>query len=182
MDFIKKLFGGILSLLAGIFRVFNIFKKSEYFLEADDVKSIGSAQPAQVQPAKSAATSSVKSAAELTPRSVNSNSAKAAQAVEPTPANGVAPVVAVAATTGAVENGKVVQPVAAAATAVTKVDPQPGAATPVAAAPTPIPATPSDATPAVFAPNYLGAPTIGGRRRPGPSMNRFLDMAKQVKA
>lgn len=182
MDLLKKLFGGILSLLAGVFRVFNIFKKSEYFLEADEVKSIGSTQPAQAQPTKGEAKPSVPAEAKASTRSANSNSAKSAQVVEPTPSNGVAPVVAVAANPEAVGNGKVVEPVAAVSSAVTKVDPQPGGATAVAAAPTPIAATPSDATPEVFAPKYLSTPTMGGRRRPGPSMNRFLDMAKQVKA
>jgi hypothetical protein len=181
MDLLKKLFGGILSLLTGVFRVFNLFKKSEYFLEADEVKQV-SAQPAQAKLAQSEANPPVSAESKSTPRSAKSNAAKPAQVVEPTPSNGVAPVVAVAANPEAVENGKVVEPVAAVASAVAKVDPQPGGAAPVAAAPTPIAATPSDATPEVFAPKYLSAPTMGGRRRPGPSMNRFLDMAKQVKA
>jgi hypothetical protein len=33
---------------------------------------------------------------------------------------------------------------------------------------------------ATFAPNYL-MPTTSGRRRPGPNMNTFLDMARQAK-
>lgn len=177
MDFIKKLFGGILSLVAGIFRVFNIFKKSEYFLEADTVPSIESAKPVEPQPAKGK--SNVVTEPKSVARSGKSESAKPAKPVGASTA--AVPVVAVASNPEAVENGKVVQPVAAASNAVAKVDPQPGT-TAVVVEPTPIAPTPTDATPAVFAPKYLSAPTGGGRRRPGPSMSRFLDMAKQVKA
>ncbi|MBU6229692.1 MAG: hypothetical protein KGQ93_08360 [Cyanobacteria bacterium REEB459] len=73
------------------------------------------------------------------------------------------------------------------------VTPAPATAAPVVAAPvTPALVTPSlatvatPATPAIanFATTYLMAPGAvrPSRRRPGPSLSGFLDMAKQVKA
>ncbi len=53
----------------------------------------------------------------------------------------------------------------------------------VAAAPTPAPvAVPKPQATGTFAPNYLIAPsTNNSRRRPGPSLSGFKDMARQVK-
>jgi hypothetical protein len=48
------------------------------------------------------------------------------------------------------------------------------------AAPTPV-ATPAVPVNVTFAPDYLiTANSRSGRRRPGPSMNQFRDMARQV--
>jgi len=44
--------------------------------------------------------------------------------------------------------------------------------------PAPVPAAPEVKT---FAPNFLVGATSSGRRRPGPSLNPFLDMAKNMK-
>ncbi|MGQ4648315.1 hypothetical protein [Lyngbya aestuarii] len=52
------------------------------------------------------------------------------------------------------------QPTSTAATSNGKVEPQPGV---------------------TFAPNYLLPKATNSRRRPGPSMNTFRDMARQVK-
>lgn len=59
----------------------------------------------------------------------------------------------------------------------------PAAKAPVAqpAAPAPKPAQPAAPVPS-FAANYLSGPTMPRRRRPGPSLSPFMDMAKQVKA
>lgn len=59
----------------------------------------------------------------------------------------------------------------------------PAAKAPVAqpAAPAPKPAQPAAPVPS-FAANYLSGPTLPRRRRPGPSLSPFMDMAKQVKA
>jgi hypothetical protein len=61
----------------------------------------------------------------------------------------------------------------------------PAAARPVpAAAPKPAPPAPQAAKPATtvpsFAANYLVGSTLPNRRRPGPSLSPFRDMAKQV--
>ncbi|QQE65602.1 hypothetical protein GFS31_22900 [Leptolyngbya sp. BL0902] len=73
-------------------------------------------------------------------------------------------------------------PAPAAATAVA--EPVAAPAAPAAPAPKPAPAAPQSApsAPAVpsFAANYLVGSTLPSRRRPGPSMSPFRDMAKQV--
>ncbi|MDX2215863.1 MAG: hypothetical protein SFY66_21545 [Oculatellaceae cyanobacterium bins.114] len=43
------------------------------------------------------------------------------------------------------------------------------------------PAASAPAAPPTFAPNFLTTTSGNSRRRPGPSLNRFMDMAKQVK-
>lgn len=130
MGFIKKLLGGLFSLLGGILKVFGLGKKSEYFLEADSAAD--SSAPAQPAVA-------------------------AAQVEAPAPA--IAP--------KAAENGKATQPAAAPVMAV--------AAAPAAPAPA------AKAEPVGnFSTDYL-LTSGGSRRRPGPSLNPFMDMAKQVK-
>ncbi|MBD2461375.1 hypothetical protein H6G89_09980 [Oscillatoria sp. FACHB-1407] len=42
-------------------------------------------------------------------------------------------------------------------------------------------AAPASNTPPTFAPNFLTTASSNGRRRPGPSLNRYMDMARQVK-
>lgn len=150
MGLIKKLIGGFFSFLGGIFSVFNIFKKSEYYLEYDESKSAPqvAAQPAAaaLQPAAVA-----QSAASAT---VKKPSRKAAKAQAENNNNG--------STNGKVAN---FEATVAAAEPVT-VNSAAGTAKPSA--------------PAVFAPTYLGSGSSNSRRRPGPSLNRYMDMAKQV--
>ncbi|MEY3298077.1 MAG: hypothetical protein RLZZ597_1337 [Cyanobacteriota bacterium] len=74
-------------------------------------------------------------------------------------------------------------PAAPAATPTQTVAASPG---PVVAPVTPVAtAAPKSAQPAAsvpsFAANYLVGPTMPRRRRPGPSLSPFMDMAKQVK-
>jgi hypothetical protein len=134
MGFINKLLGGLFSFLGSIFKVFNIFKKSEYYLEAPELSSEPSAAPA-----------------------VKAEAAKAqAPAPEAKPAKAAK----------ASSNGKVEKPAATVA-----------AAEPVKVVPAPAPAPVT-----LFAPNFLGTASSGGRRRPGPSLSPYMDMAKKVKA
>lgn len=156
MGVIKKLFGALFSFLGSIFKIFNIFKKSEYFLEADAAQSGGGANKASDE--KPAPTVTTATAA-----------AKPATATSTELA---------ASTTSAAAKSKASEPAKA------KPTPAPSAPAPAAAAPTPAkPApTPQPAGPKVFAPDYLISPgSTGGRRRPGPSLSPFMDMAKQVK-
>jgi hypothetical protein len=50
-----------------------------------------------------------------------------------------------------------------------------------APAPTPVAAAVAEPVPTGFASTYLNSPSTAGRRRPGPSLSPFRDMAKQVK-
>lgn len=43
------------------------------------------------------------------------------------------------------------------------------------------PVAPAEPLPQTFAPNFLISSGSNSRRRPGPSLNPFLDMAKQIK-
>jgi hypothetical protein len=79
----------------------------------------------------------------------------------------------------------------AAQPAVTEPSPVVAAApAPVAPAPTVVAAPPAPVAPAkpkpepglTFAPTFLVPSLSGGRRRPGPSLDAFMDMAKQVKS
>jgi hypothetical protein len=138
MGFIKNLFGGIFSFLAGIFK---IFKKSEYYLEASEAASgIETPAPAETAPTKKEKAKKAKAASE--------------DAVDES------------------MNGKVADPATAVA-----------AAAPVTPAPSPAAPQPTQAAPVLFAPNYLvNAGSATSRRRPGPSLTRFKNMAKQVKS
>lgn len=73
-------------------------------------------------------------------------------------------------------------PAPAAAKAVA--EPAAASPAPVVTAPKPAPVAPQVAKPAAsvpsFAANYLVGSTMPSRRRPGPSMSPFRDMAKQV--
>ena len=68
---------------------------------------------------------------------------------------------------------------AAPAPAVAKTVSAPVATSPAAA---PAPAAKPAASVPSFAANYLTGPTMPRRRRPGPSLSPFMDMAKQVTA
>lgn len=100
-----------------------------------------------------------------------SSSAATEPAASPTTTTAAAPAAASATVT---TNGKVAEPVKTVAAATPAVTPAPTpAATPAAAA--------ASASNGTFAPNFLLGNSQGSRRRPGPSMNPYLDMAKQVK-
>ncbi len=75
-------------------------------------------------------------------------------------------------------------PEPAKATAEPAVAPTTASPAPAAPAPKPSPAAPQTAKPAAsvpsFAANYLVGSTLPNRRRPGPSLSPFRDMAKQV--
>jgi hypothetical protein len=141
MGIINKLIGGLFSFLGSIFKIFNIFKKSEYYLEAPE-------SPSDL-PAASAVKAEAPKAQAPAPEAKPAKAAKAAKAAT---------------------NGKVEQPAATVA-----------AAEPVKVAPATAPAAkPEPVT--LFAPNFLGTASSAGRRRPGPSLSPYMDMAKKVKA
>jgi hypothetical protein len=152
MGLIKKLLGGIFALIGGIFGaiggIVGLSKKSEYFMEADDAKSV----PA-------------------TPAVAEANGAvSGVKVVEGTPQ-----VAAATAIPAASLNGKSAESVAASAVAAPA-----KAEAKAAAAPREL-ATASTA-PQTFAPDYLlAANSRSSRRRPGPSLNPYLDMAKKMK-
>ena len=50
-----------------------------------------------------------------------------------------------------------------------------------AAAPAPVAAPVAVSGPKTFAPNFLTNTSAGSRRRPGPSLNPYMDMAKKMK-
>lgn len=160
MGVIKKLVGAFFSFLGSIFKVFNIFKKSEYFLEADDAQTGGGKSKATTDKPAPVATATSTDLTASTPAAAQpkaSAPAKPAAQAQETGAKPSAPAPSAPA------------PVAATAA--------PATAAPAKPAPTPQPAGPT-----VFAPDYLlSTNSMGGRRRPGPSMGRFMDMAKQVK-
>lgn len=132
MGLIKKIFGGIFAILAGILKVFGI-GKSDYYVELDTTKT-----------------------------------------VDPTPTNQPAPVAVEASQqvqTQAVEKPAKVQ----TAQPVNRLEPSPASAS-APAAPKPDPSQPSD----TFAPRFLVPNGRGGRRRPGPSLSPFKDLAREV--
>ncbi|WOB43448.1 hypothetical protein HNI00_09975 [Thermoleptolyngbya oregonensis NK1-22] len=107
----------------------------------------------------------------------SSSAAAAAPVAEAAPATTEAPVAAPAPAPAAA-----VAAVAPPATDVTSNGKAPAAAAPAqvpAAKPTPEAAPAADQT---FAPNFVVlSSSRSGRRRPGPSLNPFLDMARQVR-
>jgi hypothetical protein len=130
MGLIKNIFGGIFSFLGGIFK---IFKKSDYYLEADDTKS-GVAPVAE------------------------SNGASAKAPAAPVPVEAT-----ISAPSNNSKNAKADAPAA-----------------PVIAASAPVAPQPMQAAGVLFAAK-LAPTSTGGRRRPGPSLGRYMDMAKDVK-
>ena len=182
IGFIKNLISGILDFFIGLLGG----KKSQ--------EKLSDSKPAEL-PGKVTGKTKRRSGFYLELDEANSDT-KSVEAKQPAPANGAkAPEPAAAAKS---EPAKTPEPAAAA-----KSEP---AKTPEAAAAQPVkvelvqtakgvkaePAKPAKATPATasqtptettFAPKYLSpsSATSNGRRRPGPSMNPFLDMARQVK-
>lgn len=162
MGFIGKLIGGFFAFLGGILKtITGIFGigKSDYYMEA--APATETAAPAQIEPAKAEAAASKPAAAE----------APAKADLSPAPLETVKAAVAPAeaSTNGNTKNG----------TAKTAAKKAPKAEKP-APAKAAEPAPKGDQT---FAPNYLmAAGSQNGRRRPGPSMDYFRNIAKQVKS
>ena len=152
--FIKNFFGGIF----GFFGRLLGFKKSEYFL---DLGESGAKEPAKVEPAKA----------------------------EPVVAKKAEPVASAPAKVEPVKSEKPEPAKKAKVEKKSKKEKEPVASAPANnAEPAKIPAAatngkvPSQAEGnRTFAPNNLMPTPNGSRRTPGPSMNNFREMARQVK-
>lgn len=164
--FIKKLFGGIFAFLGGLFggnksqdeaSAPKTKKSQGYFLELDDTGSVKSTEEVKKpEPVK----------AEAPAPAAQNQPEKAAVATlerpKAEPKEETKPVVA--AKDVSAENGKV------------KIEAQPNP--PATAASNGKVEAQNDMT---FAPKYLMPSASSSRRRPGPSMDMFRDMARQVK-
>lgn len=151
--FIKKLFGGIFTFLGGLFSG----KKSQDAQLGAPKARKASGYYMQIEEAEDN-----QQAAPQKP-----SSQPVAEAKKPEPAKAEATANAAPAQPAKAE------PVAAAKT------PEPTPAPATAATNGKVPQTPSDVT---FAPKYLNPVTSSNsRRRPGPSLNNYLDMARQVR-
>jgi hypothetical protein len=143
-------------------------RRSGYFMEldeAEETKPVNGNKPAHAEVAKAP-----KPVAAAQP-------AKAQPAKTPEPAANAQPAKA--------QSAKTPEP-AAAASAATKVELVQTAkgvkAEPVKSEPAPAASTNGqNQTETTFAPKYLVPSSSNSRRRPGPNMNPFLDMARQVK-
>lgn len=157
MGFIKKIIGNLLAFLGGLFGSFGKvlgFSKSGYFLELDESRD---EQPEPAAPAKTVSTPNSPSSNSIPSASNGASSKPEPAKLEPVESKPVAE----SAQRSAVEQTSDAS-VPASKPAVSLNDAQP---------------TPT------FAPEFLMSTTSqNGRRRPGPSMNYFLDMAKKVKA
>jgi hypothetical protein len=159
MGLIGKLIGGIFSLIGGIFggvgKLLGFGKKSDYFMEAASAaaESVG----VKVEPAKEEKATPAKSNA--APVAATKTAAKTAEA----PAQPAA------------------SPAPAKATKLKKS--KQTESTPESAPAAPQHTVAKTQTDLTFAPNFLLSPgSTNGRRRPGPSMDYFRNMAKQVKS
>lgn len=132
MGLIKKLLGGIFGLLSGILKIFGI-GKSEFYVELDESKAVGTTPATQPAPVK----------VEAAPQAQASAVAEPAVVTVEQPVNRLEP-----------------QPVTASAPAAPKPDPSKSSDT--------------------FAPQFLVPKAQGGRRRPGPSLSSFMDLAREV--
>jgi hypothetical protein len=163
-DFIKKLFGSIGAFFSGFLggkkakgdAAAPKTKKSKgYFLELDDTGSVKSATETKKPEPVKAQTEAPDKAAEPAKSAVATIERPKAEPAKP------------------IENGKVkakaqpVAPVTAPAAPATPAATQNGKVEPESTQ--------------TFAPNYLMPKTSNSRRRPGPSMDMFRDMARQVK-
>lgn len=165
MGFIKKLLGGLFAFLGGLAKLLGLGKKSEYFMEAGPVESI-----------KDAAQSAVKTVMDAAEETTPPAKAKAPAPKVTAPDDSEASVVqAVAAgLTNDLNGSKSSKTAAAAAAASTPVVKESSVAT--------VKSAPEAALDNTFAPKFLiSSNTLSSRRRPGPSLSPFLDMAKQMK-
>lgn len=170
--FIKKLFGGIFAFLGGLLggkkaqadtestpQIAPKAKKSNgYYLELDETGTT-KAEPAKAVAAVVAAAAEPVKAAVTKVEAVAAEPVKAAvAAVEAAPAKKLKAAKAKAPANES-ENGKVQ----------------------IEAQANPPAATNGKSDQSTFAPNYLMPTASNSRRRPGPSLNMFRDMARQVK-
>ena len=165
MGFIKKLLGNLLAFLGGFFGSLSKllgFNKSGYFLELDESKDDQSNSAAPMKFAN------VPAAIPLSSSTSNGASPKS-EPVKPEPAKPES--VKVQSKTRSASPA----PAAQTSSADQNDDSVPASKPTVAlSTPQPVP---------TFAPNFLmSTASQNGRRRPGPSMSYFLDMAKKVKA
>ncbi|MGF1515345.1 MAG: hypothetical protein ACFB5Z_16815 [Elainellaceae cyanobacterium] len=186
MDFIKKIFVGILGflqgLLGGIVKTLGI-GKSEYFLELTDDSDSNSASPDSASPSPNRASSSGAASANgasaaapassgaKQPSSAASNSSKLATPGAPSPKP--SPEIVTSPSSSAQSIQSPAQPRTA----------EPAASTVVVSASVSNNGASDGESEKVepFAPNFLlNRSTVGGRRRPGPSLNPFRDMAKDM--
>ncbi|MBD2089287.1 hypothetical protein H6F67_05405 [Microcoleus sp. FACHB-1515] len=175
MGLVKKLLGGTLAFLGGIFGflggLIGLGKKSEYFMEMEEAKEETAATLPAASPAKAAAPAQPAPAAKAEPKvepkveppvqPVSAAPPAKAEAAKPA-AKAEAPAPKPKVQVAKIENGKVEQLSESAPAAVPVGVVQPSAEQ-------------------TFAPKYLVGMSTNGRRRPGPSLNYFRDMAKQVK-
>ncbi len=163
-DFIKKLFGGIIGFFGGLFGGKKSLKGDTsaapktkkgkgYFLELEDSGNSKAAEAKKPEPAKAETAAQAKK-----PEPVKAAVATAAPPKAEPAAQAKKPEPAKATTES--QNGKVK----------IEAQPNPPAANNGKAQ--------GDST---FAPNYLLPTASNSRRRPGPSLDMFRDMARQVK-
>ena len=202
IGFIKKLFSGILSFLFGLIGG----KKSEpqlaasnakgkkskgYFMELDEDEqepiNISKAAQAVADQAKAVAdktkdktkelVASAKSALPETPKATEATAKNQPAKTEATAKNQPAKTEATAknqpAKTEATANNQAAKVELVQTAEGVKAEPAKSKKVSAASANTP--------TETTFAPKYLAPASTNGRRRPGPNMNTFLDMARQVK-
>lgn len=207
IDSIKKLFSGILSFFIGLFGgkkagqdkpnlkagepAANVKKKkrSGYFMELDedeDIKPIAAAAKT-LEIAKDNAAKTLETAKDSATKTLETAKDSATKTLEkvaaviPTQDDAKTPEPVAAAQNGKNRTAKTSAPDAKAQAAAAKVELVQTAegvkAQPVKREKTPV-EIPTEKT---FAPKYLMPQNSNSRRRPGPSMNNFLDMARQVK-
>lgn len=158
----EKILGAIATM---VFKFLGLQKKSEYFMEAEPAEKNGSQAPTET---KSTHTESVK------PTEAKPAESKAT----PTKAD-AAPSAKISAPADAAKSAaaEVKKAAKSAKKSVSKGD-EPGPVPEIPPAPMPKVESLPEA-PATFAPNYL-MPSNTPRRRPGPSLGMFKDMARQV--
>ncbi|MBW4651794.1 MAG: hypothetical protein KME20_01860 [Kaiparowitsia implicata GSE-PSE-MK54-09C] len=163
MGFIKKLLGGLFAFLGGLAKLLGLGKKSEYFLEAEPIESIKDAAQSAVKTVMDAAEETTPPAKAPAPKVTAAEDSEASV------------VQAVAADLTDDLNGSKSSKTAAAAAAASKsVVKESSVAT--------VKSSPETALDNTFAPKFLiSSNTLSSRRRPGPSLSPFLDMAKQMK-
>lgn len=171
MGLVKKLLGGTLAFLGGIFGFLGGLLglgKTEYFREFEEATESATAtlpasQPAKITAAPAPAPAKPAAKAEPTVQPVAAKPAKAEAApAAPAAAKAEPPAPKPKVQVAKIENGKVEQLSESAPAAVPVGVVEPSAEE-------------------TFAPKYLVGMSTNGRRRPGPSLNYFRDMAKQVK-